>query len=93
MAKIPVGGYLEAGVRAEVSKEVGDNLDKFDMIFTTMMNQLQEAWTTDKAALDRAVVTMFSLREPAQSLMKISISADGKSGTYGPCFRLVSPAP
>jgi hypothetical protein len=53
------------------------------------MNHLQEAWTKDSNALGKAVGTMFLLQEPAQKLMSIPILADGSSGNFGPCFRLV----
>jgi hypothetical protein len=89
MAKVPLGGYQEDQVRAEVRAEVSKALKDFDEIFTQMMNHLQEAWTKDPSALGNAVGTMFSLREPAQKLMSIPILADGSSGNFGPCFRLV----
>jgi Ferritin-like len=90
MAKIPLGGYKKEQIRTEVRDEVGQVLDEFDLNFTQMMNQLQEAWTNDPTAIRRAVRSMRSLQLPAQKLMAVSILADGSSGHFGPCFRLVA---
>jgi Ferritin-like len=54
MAKVPLGGYKKEQIRAEVRDEVGALLDEFDLKFTQMMNQLQEAWTSDPTAIGRA---------------------------------------
>jgi hypothetical protein len=90
MAKVPLDGYQKERIRIEVRNEVSQALDESDLIFTKMMNQLQEAWTNDPTAVGRAVGYMFSLQAPAQKLMSIPILADGSSGNFGPCFRLVA---
>jgi Ferritin-like len=89
MAKVPPGGYKADQVREDVKDSVSKALKDFDEAFTLMMNQLQEAWTTNPSALGAAVGTMFSLRAPAQQLMSIPILADGSTGNFGPCFRLI----
>jgi Ferritin-like len=86
MAKVPSGGYQEA----QVSKEIWDTLLDFDRKFTEMMNQLQKAWSTDSASLNEAIKIMRTLRQPAQKLMDTPIISDKTTGTYGPCFRLIS---
>lgn len=87
MAVVPIGGYKQADVTAEV----WTLLEQFDTSFTTMVNQLQEAWSTSgdqgDEALSNAVGTMFELRGPAVALMQIPVSPG--VDTYGPCFRLI----
>ena len=84
MATVPEGGYLQDKVPAAVR----DNVLKFDQRYTTMLNQLQDAWDNgnDQSLVD-STATMFSMSNPAVALMKVPIQ--GGSGTYGPCFRLV----
>jgi hypothetical protein len=83
MALVPEGGYR----REDVTDEVARLLEQFDRDYTTMLGQLQTAWERgDRTALRAAVLTMLGLRDPAVSLMQITIP--GREATYGPCFRL-----
>ena len=93
MAKVPEGGYQADQIiddGTDKKKKVMDALNEFDKSYSKMMNQLQEAWTTNPGALGVAVGTMFSLRDSAQKLMAIPILEDESTGTYGPCFRYIS---
>ncbi|MEC4813441.1 MAG: ferritin-like protein [Scytonema sp. PMC 1069.18] len=84
MAEIPIGGYQQQ----DVSAEVWQLLEQFDQRFTTMTNQLQAAWENgDSTSLGASIGTMFQLKETAKRLMQIPIPSG--SGNYGPCFRLV----
>jgi hypothetical protein len=83
MAAVPKGGYAQG----DVEPAVWDDVSKFDQRFTTMLNQLQDAWSNGNGgALIDSTGTMFSLRGPAVQLMQVPIPAGG--GNYGPCFRL-----
>lgn len=83
MGAVPLGGYMQA----DVSPAVWSLLQEFDTSYTLMVNQLHAAWVSgNDDALSEAVTTMFSLRSPAVSLMKVQIPGSVKS--YGPCFRL-----
>jgi hypothetical protein len=84
MAPVPAGGY-----RAEdVPDEAAALIDQFDTAYTRLLVQLGELWQYgDQGALVRAIETMFSLQQPARSLMQIPIKAN-PSATYGPCFRV-----
>ena len=84
MASVPAGGYA----KADVAPAVWDNLSKFDQRFTTMLNQMQDAWSNgSEQSLIDSTATMFSMSSPAIALMKVPIPAG--NGSYGPCFRLV----
>lgn len=84
MALVPEGGYR----REDVTDEVARLLEQFDRDYTMMLGQLQTAWERgDRTVLRAAVLTMLGLRDPAVSLMQITIP--GREATYGPCFRLV----
>jgi hypothetical protein len=73
MAKVPPGGYSESA--------------EFDVHFTNMLNNLQNAWTTGTGKeLTKAVNSMFELETPARKL--ISTPIPGGVGNYGPDFRL-----
>jgi ferritin-like protein len=83
MAEVPPGGYQDA----DVTEQVRALLHELDRIYTTMLNQLQDAWQNgSQDSLDESIGSMFSLRDPAVSLMQIPIPSG--TGTYGPCFRL-----
>ena len=85
VAEVPWGGYQQD----EVTPEVWQLVLGFDQTFTTLMGELQAAWTGNPGALAGAVtITMPDLTAAALELVKIPIPGD--SGNYGPCFRLVS---
>ncbi|WP_328540333.1 ferritin-like domain-containing protein [Streptomyces sp. NBC_00344] len=80
MEVVPSGGWPSPAGRVQRL------LREFDRKFTTMLNDLEDAWATgDPGALDSAVRAMRSLESPAISLM--GIPTPGGSGTYGPQFR------
>jgi hypothetical protein len=84
MAPVPAGGYRAE----EVPDEAAALIDQFDTAYTRLLVQLGELWQYgDQGALVRAIETMFSLQQPARSLMQIPIKAN-PSATYGPCFRV-----
>jgi len=91
MADIPPGGYLKADVPDPTAWAL---IDGFDRTFSTMLKQLELAWTDPKAPLgdgtlkDPIYSTMYQLTTQARALMEHKRRPDGKS-TYGPCFRLV----
>ncbi|WP_328665783.1 hypothetical protein OG905_01620 [Streptomyces sp. NBC_00322] len=58
-----------------------------------MLRFLEQAWQTDvpataRALLNKAVGQMFTLQNPAQSLMQRELP-DGSGKTYGPEFRYI----
>lgn len=84
MAAVPAGGYRQNDVTAQV----WELLMAFDTLFTTTVNQLHAAWNGSADSLGDAVDSMYSMGDPAVSLMEIEIP--GGHGNYGPCFRLIS---
>lgn len=84
MATVPAGGYDPD----KVSEDVRYHLIKFDEVYTTLLNQLREAWSykTSQSALVCAYGTMFDLGKHARALMQIRTPYGG-GATYGPCFR------
>lgn len=85
MAPVPPGGYPANG--GDIPANVAVLLDEFDTSYTKLLSQLGRLWQKgDQGALVQAIETMFSLQEPARTLMQIPISGD-TSATYGPCFR------
>ena len=85
MADIPAGGYQPDDVPDNTVQTV---LVEFDRIYTAVLDQLQEAWSTlNRGKLSDAVSTMFDLRGSAVELMQHTLP--NSSETYGPCFRLL----
>ncbi len=85
MGSVPKGGYRQA----DVTPEVWHLIDKFDDTFTSLLDQIQKAWTEPggQAYFIRAIATMFELERYAKPLMRIPIPKDKHGRTYGPCFR------
>lgn len=83
MADIPEGGYKEA----DVPPNVWQKIREFDVLFTTMLSQLDELWRDPTAQLSVPVISMYQLGPIAQGLMQME--RDDRRGTYGPCFRFV----
>lgn len=84
MAPTPPGGYQHY----EVSYPVWQLLQQFDALFTTMLEQLQSAWDRqDPSEVTHAVASMRALTAPAVRLMQMELPT--RTGTYGPCFRLI----
>lgn len=85
MGKVPKGGYREE----DVTRDEWHLIDGFDDTFTTLLDQLQSAWTErgGQAFFIRAIATMFELERYAKPLMQIPIPKDRERRTYGPCFR------
>jgi len=80
MSVIPAGGW-GSGVPANVAAL----LSTFDKAFTSVLDNLQAAWTTgSQDSLTSAVNSMFALSGPGISLMQIPV--DSGAGTYGPDF-------
>jgi hypothetical protein len=75
MAKVPLGGYPES--------------EKFDKLFTSMLDHLQRAWADgNPQELETAIDIMRDeLADPARELMRKTIT--GGTGNFGPDFRLV----
>jgi Ferritin-like len=87
MAVVPLGGYKKEDVP---DTAVWQLIEQFDQSFTTMLTQLQAAWWEGSPAkLGQAIGTMFSLSDPAISLMQKPLPQPDGGGNYGPCFRLV----
>lgn len=75
MSPVPAGGSPES--------------HDFDVLFTTMLANLQGAWARgNQAKLGAGVSTMFSLGDAAQKLMQKPLP--GGQGNFGPSFRLVT---
>jgi hypothetical protein len=91
VADIPPGGYQKADVPDPTAWAL---IEQFDRTFTTMLGQLELAWTDPAADLgaggpnDPIFTTMSQLTSQARELMESKKRPDGRS-TYGPCFRLV----
>ncbi len=85
VAPIPKGGYLQS----DVSPEVWNLLERFDVLYTQLLGFLQGMWGRGgQANLVRAIDKMFELEPVAKALMRIEIP--GRAGEhYGPCFRRV----
>jgi hypothetical protein len=76
MAEVPAVGYPESR--------------DFNLQFSTMLNQLQEAWDTgDAGELDNAIDTMrLSLTDLARALIATPLPSG--NGNFGPSFQLVN---
>jgi hypothetical protein len=84
MAIVPKGGYL----KKNVSNEVWELTNKFDLTYSKMIHTLESAWGVGgQAALWQAIDMMFDLEKYAIPLMKIPITE--QVGNYGPSFRLI----
>jgi hypothetical protein len=84
MAIVPKGGYL----KKNVSNEVWELTNKFDLTYSKMIHTLESAWGVGgQAALWQAIDMMFDLEKYAIPLMKIPIPE--QVGNYGPSFRLI----
>lgn len=85
MAPVRPGGYR----REDVTDDVWSQLQEFDGVFSTMLNDLQAAWENgDRSRLNASIGSMFGLRGPAVRLMQMEIPSE--VGNYGPCFRVVT---
>lgn len=85
MSDIPPGGYKQE----EVSPEVWADLHLFDAEYTRMLNHLQRAWATGSLGeMLEGEHAMRRLGVIAARLMTTPIP--GGSGSYGPCFRLLT---
>ncbi|MCE7066662.1 ferritin-like protein [Dyadobacter sp. CY326] len=85
MADVPVGGYRQTDVP---DATVWQLIEEFDRNFTTMLDHLQAAWMLGSLSeLSTAIITMFTLQDPAVSLMQKPLP--NGNGNYGPCFRLL----
>lgn len=83
MGVVPPGGWPNPDAKVQ------SLLQTFNTTYTTLLQDLENAWEKgDKSALASAISRMFSLRTPADELMKIALP-DG-NGSYGPEFRVVS---
>ena len=60
-----------------------------DKIFTTMLTQLEAAWSGGgEDALNAAIGSMDELRDAAMALLQLQIKRSDGPGIYGPQFRL-----
>jgi Ferritin-like len=83
MGPVPPGGWPNPDSQTQ------GLLQTFNTTYTTLLQDLENAWAKgDKSALASAVSKMFSLRAPANELMKTPLP-DG-NGSYGPEFRVVN---
>ncbi len=84
MAVVPMGGYK----KKDVSKEVWELTNKFDLTYSKMIHTLESSWGDGgQAGLWKAIEMMFDLEKTAIPLMKIPIP--NGEGNYGPSFRLI----
>lgn len=82
MSPIPAGGYPNP------SSNVQAALLQFNQQFTTVLNNLQQAWANnDPGSLGNAIGAMFQLQPLANTLMQLPLP-DGSGGVYGPDFKL-----
>ncbi|MFF3731038.1 ferritin-like protein [Streptomyces sp. NPDC002476] len=94
MGIVPRGGWPREGPAA-ADAGTTELLDTFNHSYSAMLRLLEQAWQQDvpaqaKELLNNAVSRMFTLQEPAQSLMRRPLP-DGSGQTYGPEFRYVAP--
>lgn len=92
MAKVPPGGWGASGAIVPDS-DAEERIDAVNVGYSRLLHRLEEAWeATDpvkaRQLLGKAVVAMFSLKEPAQWLMDHPLP-DGSGRTFGPEFRFV----
>lgn len=86
MAEVPPGGWQDAPPGIQTA------IDDFNQAFTTLLQQLENAWVTDgSTGVDNAVGTMFELKGLAMPLIEAP-RASGP-GNYGPEFRVVTAGP
>jgi hypothetical protein len=75
MAVVPAGGYPQS--------------QAFDVLFTGLLGNLQNAWANgDQTQMDAAVNAMYTLADPARALMATPLPSG--NGNYGPDFRLIT---
>lgn len=89
---VPRGGWGAVSSMAP-DPETKVLLDTFNRTYSTMLRFIEQAWQTDvpstaKQLLNKAVLEMFRLQEPAQKLMRRELP-DGSGKTYCPEFRYV----
>ncbi|MER6503424.1 hypothetical protein ABT218_29755 [Streptomyces sp. NPDC001455] len=94
MGIVPRGGWPRKGPAA-ADAGTTEFLDTSNHSYSAMLRLLEQAWQQDvpgqaKELLNDAVSRMFTLQEPAQSLMRGPLP-DGSGQTYGPEFRYVAP--
>jgi hypothetical protein len=84
MKIVPPGGYQSSDVPVEARALI----DRFDRLYSEMIDLLQAAWAgKGQAAFLKAIELMFELQVSAKKLMEMPV--DAESGTLGPCFRYV----
>jgi hypothetical protein len=75
MSPVPAGGYAESR--------------DFDVLFSAMLTNLQDAWANgDQAKLSAGINKMFSLGDAARLLMQKPLPSGQEN--FGPSFRLVT---
>lgn len=85
MKATPKGGYR----RSAVSENAWVLLQRFDEVYSQMLDCLQSAWTVDgQTGFLRAIELMFALESYAKPLMQIEVPTHPKQ-TLGPCFRYI----
>ncbi|MEU3839435.1 ferritin-like protein [Streptomyces sp. NPDC028635] len=83
MARVPAGGW------SRPAAPVQQLLHRFDTVYTTLLDTLDETWAGGgPRTLGAAVHAMRGLEEPAVRLMETEIP--GTRGTYGPQFRVLA---
>ncbi|MGW0144344.1 ferritin-like domain-containing protein [Streptomyces sp. NPDC003333] len=79
MAPVPVGGWPRASVH------VGGVLYRFDAMYSTVLDSLDDAWAGGgHRSLGAGIHTMRGLADPAVELMETPLP--DRRGTYGPQF-------
>ncbi|NUT97136.1 MAG: hypothetical protein HOY78_34450 [Saccharothrix sp.] len=81
MARVPAGGWQNA------TEDAKERLDTFNDLYATLLDKLQNAWSTTKQGdpMEDAIAAMLKLARPARDLMVIQV--ENGRGTYGPDFR------
>lgn len=91
MGTVPPGGWRASGTAPDVTTQ--ELIDAGNQGYSAMLRFLEQAWQTDTPAeahqlLNKAIAQMFTLQDPARSLMSREIP-DGSGRTYGPEFRYI----
>lgn len=85
VAEVPEGGHDPRTAPAPVAAL----LAKFDQAYGLLLRQLHDLWASgDQGLLVAAIGTMFTMQDPARTLMQTPIPGDAGGRTYAPNFRL-----
>lgn len=95
-ATVPAGGWAKDPDNDPTGTTVGQYLAWFNGAYSTLLNSLQRAWSTEDvkartALVGRAIVAMGDMREYARLIVPTPLKKG--SGTYCPEFLYTAPEP